>query len=127
MHYEDLIGRPFKYGARGPQEFDCWGLAKEMLSRQGVAPDKYGWSDEKSAIQHMLLDAANQSCWRECEVQKGAVMLFRVGRFVSHVGFALNGTQFIHTWERSGGVVVESLYQDWHKRLVGCYQYVEHK
>lgn len=125
MYYEDLIGTPFCYGGRGPEQFDCWGLVQEMLKRTGVNPIDYGWSNEKAAIQLLMLDAEQQQCWQECDMQEGAVLLFRVGRFVSHVGFAINGTQFIHTWQGTGGVVVESLYQDWHKRLVGCYKYVE--
>lgn len=127
MHYEDLIGKPFKYGARGPQEYDCWGLVQEMLRRSGIDPIDYGWSEQGAAIQLLMLEAESQQCWQKCEMQEGAVLLFRVGRFVSHVGFAINGTQFIHTWQGVGGVVVENFYQDWHKRLVGCYKYVEFK
>jgi cell wall-associated NlpC family hydrolase len=33
----DLIGRPYRYGARGPAEFDCWGLVLEVRRRLGLA------------------------------------------------------------------------------------------
>lgn len=29
----DLIGLPYVVGAQGPNEFDCWGLAKEVQKR----------------------------------------------------------------------------------------------
>ena len=32
----DLVGQPFKEGARGPNEFDCWGLVREVAKRSGT-------------------------------------------------------------------------------------------
>ena len=38
--YLDLLGIPFERGARGPDSFDCYGLAREMFRRAGVTvPD----------------------------------------------------------------------------------------
>jgi cell wall-associated NlpC family hydrolase len=126
--YEDLIGTPFEYGGRGPESYDCWGLILEMLNRhQNLSPEDYGWADDFATIQTMMLSAEMQTCWEKTEMQAGALLLFRIGRFVSHVGYAINGRQFIHTWERCNGVVVENLSQDWQKRLTGCYRYVENK
>ena len=35
--YESLIGKPYKIGARGPDEFDCYGLARHIqISRVGI-------------------------------------------------------------------------------------------
>ena len=31
----DLIGRPYVRGARGPDAFDCWGLVVELARRAG--------------------------------------------------------------------------------------------
>jgi cell wall-associated NlpC family hydrolase len=31
--YVDLIGTPFRRGARGPDEFDCYGLVKFLIER----------------------------------------------------------------------------------------------
>ena len=39
MNYADLIGVPFRFGARGPDEYDCFGLTKEVLRRQGIEWD----------------------------------------------------------------------------------------
>jgi len=36
MKYDDLIGKPFKFGARGPEYYDCFGLAKEIFRRHGI-------------------------------------------------------------------------------------------
>lgn len=122
IEFEDLIGTPFVYGGRDKSGLDCYGLVMEMLSRCGVQPEDYGWSNESHAIQAMML-AAKNAHWQACAPQTKAVALFRIGSFVRHVGFFISGSKFIHCWEKSGGVVVESFNSDWSKRLVGCYQY----
>lgn len=37
--YDDLIGLPWELGANGPDTYDCWGLACEVLRRQGYELD----------------------------------------------------------------------------------------
>lgn len=34
--YDDLIGKPYKPHATGPNAFDCWGLCVEVLKRLGI-------------------------------------------------------------------------------------------
>ncbi len=34
--YEDLIGKPWKLGTRGPDEYDCYGLVWEVGRRVGI-------------------------------------------------------------------------------------------
>lgn len=36
LDYSDLIGKPFKLGARGPKFYDCWGLCLELGRRVGL-------------------------------------------------------------------------------------------
>ena len=120
--YEDLLGKQFEYGARGPDKFDCWGLVMEMLKRDGVYPEDYGWHNEASKIQSMML-AAEQKDWQQCPFQPRALVLFKIGRFVRHVGYIVSFTQFIHCWENTNEVVVENLSEDWTNRIVGVYQY----
>lgn len=125
IYYEDLIGKPFEYGGRGPDSYDCYGLVMTMLARQGVTPFDFGWHDESAAIEAMMLSALDTGMWESCEMQPGSVLLFRVGRFTRHVGFAVSHSRFVHCWERSGGVVSERLSEDWNSRLKGCYRYVK--
>lgn len=50
--YTDLLRKPFELGARGPEHFDCLGLAYEVLRRVGktVPPDLTlgGYGDVRS-------------------------------------------------------------------------------
>jgi len=122
--YSDLIGAPFVYGGRDIKGFDCFGLIMEMLKRNGVQAHDFGWSDESTQIQNMMIGAAETSMWQKGVMKKNSILLFRVGRFVRHVGFYLGNGKFIHCWERSNGVVIERFNEDWQNRLVGAYQYV---
>jgi len=38
---QDLIGRPYVHGARGPEAFDCWGVCAEVYRRRGVELPDY--------------------------------------------------------------------------------------
>ena len=31
--FSDLVGKPFKWGGRGPESFDCWGLVRFAFER----------------------------------------------------------------------------------------------
>lgn len=122
-NYSDLIGKPFGRMGRGPDAYDCWGLVMEMLRRDGIQPKDYGWADEAVARQAMM-QGAIQTHWERLNgPSPGAVALFRIGRFCSHVGYIIEGNKFIHAWEKTG-VTTEWLGMDWQKRLEGCYKYV---
>ena len=36
VDYTDLLGKPFRLGARGPEYYDCWGLCLELGKRAGI-------------------------------------------------------------------------------------------
>lgn len=120
--WADLIGKPFRYGGRGPDAFDCYGLVAEMRRRSGLAVPDYisPRNDEEIAA----LIATNVPLWVPCELRPGALVALRLGRFVSHVGFALSETQIIHAWQRTGGVTVEPI-AAWQRRIAGTYTFRE--
>ena len=121
--FVDLVGTPFRYGGRGPTHFDCYGLVLEMFKRAGVenVPD-YGSAEDIGRIAAMMNSAELQ--WKKLDSPRpGALVFVRIGRFNAHVGFCLDGNRMIHTWERSGGVVIERL-ETWRRQIVGYYEYV---
>jgi len=36
VDYSDLMDKPFRLGARGPDAYDCWGLCLEVGRRAGI-------------------------------------------------------------------------------------------
>lgn len=118
----DLIGVPFAYGGRGPAEFDCYGLVMRILKENhGIAAQDFRSTPDQATISAKM--AVGVRLWEEIEAAPGAVVLFRIGRHISHCGYMIDSIRMIHTWEQSGGVVIERL-DAWKQRTVGFYRYV---
>lgn len=118
----DLIGTPFDYGGRGPDAYDCYGLLMELMKKDGITIADFRSTDNISVIAKMM--GENIYLWRRCEKKPGCGILFRIKGLGAHVGYLLDdGTSFVHTWEGSGGVLIESL-ADWEHRIMGFYEYV---
>ena len=129
-----LIGTPFSWRGRGPASFDCYGLVREMLRRTGVdtpaleSPVSIDGVPTAVALEFAL------GRWVACPKQPGAMVVFNMpvmldGRrrlAVAHCGFVLNETDFIHSWEQTGGVTVERLH-DWDRRIAGFYKFTDKK
>ena len=121
MNYSDYIGLPFEYGARGPDCFDCYGLVMELYYQDhGIKLKEIKSSSNIKEI--AMLMSADLILWKKAKNQRGSVVLLNVCGLASHVGYAIGNDKFIHTWERSGGVVIEKM-SDWRHKILGFYQY----
>lgn len=116
----DLIGKPFRYGGRGPDHYDCYGLIMEMNRRNGVEiPDCVSPTNHQEIA---LLLSDQKRLWKEVSSPKvGDVVCIRIGRFVSHVGYLVSPSSMLHAWE-STGVLVEPL-SVWSKRIDSYFRY----
>ena len=54
LKYEDLLGKKFKYNGRGPDEYDCYGLVKEIYNRLGIELPEFASTDDCSLIDLMI-------------------------------------------------------------------------
>lgn len=115
----DLIGKPFAYGGRGPDSYDCYGLVMELCrALDGIAIPDYLSPEEGSEIAS-LMDSELSNKWVKDD--NGEMHYFRLMNS-GHVGYNLRDGRFIHVWENSGGVRIEDLH-NWENRLVGTYRY----
>lgn len=119
--YEDLLGIPFEFYARGPQSYDCYGfLMRVYKDFNGVQIPDYGSNHEVEKI--ALLFAHGIQEWVEVEPKEGVAVLMRVSGYGAHVGYCVGDGLFMHTWEQSAGVVIERL-DTWKHRIMGFYDY----
>ena len=132
IDYLDLIGVSFAYGGRGPDAYDCYGLVMECHRRLGVTIPDYR---SPSAL-HDIANAMNAERYRWKQVatkegadpipmaamQPGRLLEIRINGLACHVGFINRSRKFLHTWEDSGGVVENEIY-DWRSRILGVYEY----
>lgn len=120
----DLIGRPFAYGGRGPDVYDCYGLLMELYRRTGrTLPDMRSDREIERISQSMSEEV--RAAWRQVEPRPGVAILFRIKGYGAHVGFSLPNDKFAHTWEGVGGVCIERM-SDWERRIIAHYDYAGH-
>lgn len=120
--YADLLALPFERGARGPDKYDCYGLAKEMFRRDGVELPDFASPGSLEEIEELVSRSLQEKRWRPCPIgTPRALITFRVDGAGAHVGYALGGDRFIHAFEATG-VTTERLTNNW-MRPLASYRY----
>jgi len=100
-----LLGKPYRYGAAGPNAFDCSGFVQYVYNHQGIK-----------------LPRTTTALWRSLtptdKLRPGDLVFFSFsGRSVDHVGIYLGKGRFIHANSYKHQVVVEDLKAPWYKRV----------
>lgn len=120
--WHDLLGKRFEYGGRGPDSFDCYGLAMELFRRMGKRlPEQYASSTD-AAVNHGEIVTGVQALRRLDGPAYGALVLFRVvPPYISHLGVMLDRWQFLHVMQKRAVTLerIDSLY--WHDKVAGYY------
>lgn len=104
-----LIGKPWRYGAQGPDEFDCWGFVRfvqreyyEVNLPDVLVPDTW------PAVRKLLEHHEEHKRWNKVEApDDGDIVMMARNKIPVHVGIALraNNTQgVLHCFEPSGVV-----------------------
>lgn len=125
--YQDLIGKEFKYMARGKDnKYDCLGLIYEMHKRLNIP-----MPEQESIIDKKLRQAAfekGKDLFTEIPFpEPGCVVGFRIYGIVNHVGIMLDNLRFIHI-QRHKRVCIEKISDlKWSKRVEGFYKFSEKK
>lgn len=131
VQYLDLLGTPFAYQGRGPEEYDCYGVLTEMHRRLGKSIPEYKSPDDLVEIADMI--GREKRLWEEvwkredkapdlAEIPLHSTLVFNVKGLACHVGFVITPNKFIHTWQGSGGVLVERI-SLWRQKIIGIYKF----
>ncbi len=123
VDYTDLLGRRFRYGGRGPECYDCYGLVMEVYRRFGIQLPDCGTASTPAEIDAMIKEFSRH--WvkiRQPEIP--SVVAFYIRRpYVSHLGVVIGPDRFIHIMQRSL-VTVERLSSPvWRHRIAGFYRW----
>lgn len=128
MKLDDLIGKPYKNNARGPNAFDCWGLVLEVMRRAGVyIPDIEVPADEIQKGKIVSVQKRDNFI-RLNGPEPFCLVLFRItddkSKIKWHVGVVLeNCCRFIHTTGKMG-VNISGLGEPvWRLFIEGFYKY----
>lgn len=124
VRYADLLGREFSYGGRGPDLFDCYGIAIELYRRHGVDLPDYTSTDDPTRQGALFADGAERYFERVSQSRPLDIALFRLGKGHWHCGVVVDGYErFVHIMERSS-VSCEELHDPvWQPKLAGIYRF----
>ena len=97
------IGKPYQWGASGPDRFDCSGLVQHVYGSLGIE------------MPRVSKDQANVgTAVRESDLQAGDLVFFSInGNEIDHVGIYLGDREFVHAPRRHVPVSTESLDNSW--------------
>lgn len=96
--YEDLLGKPFRLGERGPEFYDCWGVCIEIAKRAGL---KYpeDLTPEDTSDQDKAIHTVADRDFEKIEIPEPfCVVAFKITPpFTDHCGIVLpDVTHFVH-------------------------------
>jgi cell wall-associated NlpC family hydrolase len=97
---KSLLGIKYKYGATGPNQYDCSGFTKHVFSSQGITIPRT--SKEQAKVGKYI---------RYSELKKGDLIFFRSNNSnkVSHVGIFIGNGKFIHASSSKKKVVISNM------------------
>lgn len=124
IHLEDLLGKPFINGGRGPNGYDCWGLVCEVFRRYGIGLPDYRIScrDIEEIDRQVAMDKPK---WRRCDPTNPPVPSLLVirqrGNFSNHTGVYLGAGRFMHTLKKTGVIIDQTESPLWKGKIEGFY------
>ena len=99
----EQIGKPYQWGASGPDRFDCSGLVQHVYGSLGIELPRV--SRDQATVGTAV---------RQGELQAGDLVFFSInGNEIDHVGIYLGDREFVHAPRRHVPVSTESLDNSW--------------
>lgn len=99
------VGKPYGWGATGPERFDCSGLAMYVYRQLGIALPRVS-----------LEQASTGAHVDRSELKPGDLVFFSLRSAFDHVGIFLGNNRFVHAPRRQEPVRVDNLDDAWWNR-----------
>ncbi len=100
------LGKPYQWGAAGPNKFDCSGLVQYVYLNLGVALPRVSGQQAGAGVHVDRKD-----------LQPGDLVFFKLsGTRIDHVGIYVGKGRFIHAPSKHNPVRVDSLNNSWWRR-----------
>lgn len=102
----NLVGKPFIDGARGPDFYDCWGLAMAAMRCFGYNLPEFHVSAFDTGAVAVAIES-EKLLWHELPVPvPGSIVVMRFGSSViNHVATFIGNGFVLHTREKTGSVI----------------------
>jgi hypothetical protein len=120
--YADLLGKPYEADARGPEAYDCLGLALVIARRLGKQVPDFVSSEETLHAQLGTGGTTLADCPQIARPEPGCVALLRISPSEHHLAFMVDEFRMIHTL-RDVGCAIERINSNlWHRKVIGFYR-----
>ena len=93
-----FLGKPYVYGANGPNAFDCSGLTQYVYNKFGAGLSRTTYTQVEEGTK------VNRS-----DLRSGDLVFFNTEGSISHVGIYIGDGEFIHAPRTGKPVMVSSL------------------
>ena len=100
-----MVGKPYRYGAKGPDSFDCSGLVWYSFKHAGITVPRTS-AQQYAATQRVSL----------ADARPGDLLFFGSRRDVSHVAIYLGNNQFVHAPSSGKRVSVADMSASWYQK-----------
>jgi probable lipoprotein NlpC len=122
----NFVGIPFADKGRSIEGADCWGLVVLVLeSFEIIVPsysDKYASSEERELTASIINHQKTK--WQKIEFpHPGDVVLFKMGKHLSHAGIFVEGDKFLHMAKDDSSMIDDLTKQPWSRRFSGFYRW----
>lgn len=121
--YTNIIGKRFKINGRGPDEFDCYGLVKEIAKRRGYYLPQQD-TPEGIKLRLAMFDKISSEFTEPIDTpEPWAIVVFDKGRLGRlHIGVVLeNCEQFLHA-DRKGVRISRLSSPGFLRKIAGFYK-----
>lgn len=104
------LGKPYRYGAAGPNAFDCSGLVHYAYRQHGLAVPRTTGAQRQAARRVGV-----------ASLRPGDLLFFEIEGKLAHVGLYTGDQRFVHAPSGGKRVSVSQLdHPYWRERLVGA-------
>jgi cell wall-associated NlpC family hydrolase len=104
------LGRPYRYGGRSPEGFDCSGLVYFVHAALGIVTPRTTFDQFRAARPVAAAD-----------MRAGDLLFYRIGKTVAHVAIYTGDGRFVHAPQTGRPVELRPIDDPYFtKRLVGA-------
>lgn len=125
------VGKPFAEKGRGPDFYDCWGLARSVLAEQfGVEDlpdyaDRYTCTTDKESVSKAFRASIAESWVKVDKPTAGVIVVLRLAGRPWHCAIAVNEQWMLHAVIGTNACLERMDSMVWSDRIEGYYRYVE--
>lgn len=123
-NYTDLLGKPWRRDARGPDAYDCYGLGVELYRRVGLVLPEYSELVAPAEVDAQLSDGVlRHGMPVEVPEPLDLIRLQVLPKYITHCGFYVGHGRFMHISKHISVAIEELAHPLWADKVRGFYRF----